>query len=176
MRSQRILLSILLILFAAGAAHAESNRNSGGELPPLVQTAAERMQDWRDGLLTFLARRPNLAGEQLAAIQELGDLDPGFFAPVLDAGRRDLVAKHLSGLGRVLSHQDYLKLLRSFDEGVRVWLIDNELATLEETYPDCNCYAWWDCGGNACKDVTCVHVGGTSHRGRCAGTEPELEL
>lgn len=175
MKSKRIVLSILVLLFAAGTAHAASNRGSASDLPVFLQSPAERMQEWREGLLDFTARRPNLTSEQVAAIQELGDLDLEFFASKLDANTKARFEELLGELGSVLSHGLYLKVLSSFNAEVRGWLVENELVKLEEATKECNCDSRQDCGGNLCDtDATCLHIAGTSHYGRCTGTELEL--
>lgn len=173
MKSQRIVLSILVLLFAAATVHAAPNRASAPE-PAFLQSPADRMQEWRDGLLNYIAKRPNLSSEQIEAIQVLGDLDLGSFTSVLEADARGHFAKRLGELGRLLSHEDYLRMLRSLDVKIQGWLIDNKLASPSELEAECNCDSRWDCNGNACQNVTCTHVGGTTHDGRCTGTELEL--
>lgn len=168
-----ILLTVSLLFLLAGSVLASNlDATLSGEPAFRLQNPEDRMQEWREGFLRFAANRPDLNEEQAYALQNLADLDdPSFFEPALAAKKRELLAERLDELRRVLPYRDYLQLLRSFGE-LRVWLVQNELASQQETdTPTCNCGDSEDCSGAVCQNVTCIHEGGTSHKGRCPSTE-----
>lgn len=163
-----ILLTFSLFFLAGSVLASGPNALRTGEPGFRLQNPEDRMQEWREGFLRFAANRPDLTVEQADALQGLADLDnPSFFEPALVSKKREFLAERLDELRRVLPYRDYLQLLRSFGE-LRVWLVENGLATQAETdTPNCNCGDNQDCSGAVCQNVTCIHEGGTSHSGRC---------
>jgi len=172
-RFTRVVLPILMLLVVTGTAGAKRPGTPPAGSPDfLLQNPQDRMVEWRDGLLKFIAEHPDLTNEQFQAVQSLADLDdPSFFASTLAPNRRELLAKRLDELGRVLSFADTLDLLRSFGE-LGFWLAYNkvDVGVIIAKIPKCNCDDAQDCAGGACNNVECVHEAGTTHSGRCAGS------
>ncbi len=162
------LFMLFLIVGPAAAKRPVSSPDDQAEF--LLRTPEARVQGWRDGLVKFMAEHQNLTSGQADAVQNLADVaNPTAFEHTLVPGKRDLFAKRLDNLARVLSYGDYLRMLRSFDDELRVWLVHNGLASKAEAATDtCTCSDSGGCSsGYTCEDVTCVHEGGTTHNGRC---------
>lgn len=170
-------LPILILLLFTGPATAKRPEASPPINPRefLLRTPEDRMQGWRDGLLTFMAEHRDLTSEQESAIQNLASFDdPASFTYNLEPTQIDLFAERLDELGSVLSYRGYLGLLRSFDDELRVWLVDNGLASQAEAATDnCDCTqgaSSTGCSaGVTCSSVDCTHKGGTTHNGVCGG-------
>jgi hypothetical protein len=162
------LLMLLLVAGPASAKRATASPTDQSEF--LLRTPDSRVQGWQDGLVQFMAEHQNLTTEQAYAIQNLaGIASPTAFAHTLAPSQKDLFAKHLAALNRILPYRAYLGMLRAFDDELRVWLVTNGLATQAEAATDtCTCSSGGGCSsGYTCEDVTCVHEGGTTHNGRC---------
>ena len=171
-------LPLFILLLIAGPATAKRPDASPNvdQREFLLRTPEDRMQGWRDGLVKFMAEHRDLTSEQESAIQDLASFDnPVSFAHNLEPAQIGLFAERLDELGRVLSYRDYLGLLRSFDDELRVWLVHNGIATQAAAEADtCNCTIGGSgcSGGFICKSVTCVHEEGTTHNGRCVSSSP----
>jgi hypothetical protein len=164
-------LSGLLLLLAAGSAAAKPpGAHPGDQTDFLLRTPDSRAQGWQAGILEFVAAHPNLTSEQANAIQKLADFDTSTAFPQnLEPSTRILFSKRLEQLGQALPYRDYLGMLRSFDDELRVWLVRNGLASKEAAATDtCTCSSSGGCAsGYTCENVTCIHEGGTTHDGRC---------
>lgn len=166
MKYQRVVLSILVLVLIAGNVYAAS---PGGRL--LFQTPEERAQLWQESLSTFVAAHPDLSFEKVQALEDLAGIsDRAFFAQTPTKERRDMLSARMADLGRVLSAFDYQQLLADAPKDLVTWLKSTSIIEDPvggETTPNCNCGDTQDCGGAACRNVTCVHEAGTTHSGRC---------
>lgn len=169
-RTEKVGVCLLIaaaVLCGAGAAAA----SDFAERPDfMVQDPEERLFELQSGLVKFLGHHPDLTTEQILAIQDLADVsDSIFLAPVLEPSAREALTESLGKLGQVLPYWDYLQLIRSFSDELRVWMVENDLATeIDADTPNCNCNGPTDCISGQCQDVTCVHEQGTRHIGRCS--------
>lgn len=166
-----VLPILTLLLFVEPVAATRPHVSPVDESEFLLPTPEARVQVWRDGLLEFLAQHPDLTSEQAYAVENLAAIEnPTAFTHLLGPSKRELFAKHLDELARVLSYRDYLRLLRSFNFELRVWLVRNGLvlAAVADT-PSCNCtQPSSGCSqGFACSSGGCVVPIGTTHNGVC---------
>jgi hypothetical protein len=171
------ILALLFVVGPASARHPDASPPEDSEF--LLPTPEAKMQAWRDGLLEFLAQHPDLTSEQAYAVETLAAIgNPKEFSQILGPGKKDLFAKHLDELARVLSYRDYLKILRSLDFELRVWLVSNGLvlASVADT-PTCNCTqpSSGCSAGFSCNSSDCIHSGGTTHNGVCSAASTVLE-
>lgn len=159
-RLTKVMLSILALMLVAGTVQAAPSEKAAPYL---------RAHDWQAGLLKFLANHPELTNEKIQAIQDSAQIgDPGFFAQAVDKDKRDLLAERMKELGLSLSLFEYRELLSGFSRNLVSWMVATEVIGEDGgATPNCNCGDSQDCAGGSCRNVTCVHEGGTSHSGRC---------
>ena len=158
MKCLKVALPILLML-VSGSAMAVP----GGRI--FLQTPEDRAQDWQDNFFKFLADHPELRSEKVQALEDLAQInDLSFFLESPRKDRRDFLAARMTELGRVLSFSEYQELMGTASRELANWM---KATGVDPATPECNCSNTADCNGAACRSITCEHVAGTSHNGRC---------